>query len=62
MDDALRERIRKLAEESGLDPAELERTMLTSDIPEDMVQAMAAALDDISLFDQALSKLDKKES
>lgn len=60
MTDDLKERIRTLAEEHGLDPDYLEQTLLMTDIPEEMAQAMGASLDDLARFEQALSNLDKK--
>lgn len=61
MDDALREQIRTLAEQHGLDPAVLESAFSSGDMPEELEQAMTLILGDISLFHQALGDLDTKK-
>lgn len=58
MDDALREKIRTLAEENNLDPQTLEATLNSGNMPEELQQSMAAVLADIGLFSEALGKLD----
>ncbi|WP_319470425.1 hypothetical protein [uncultured Pseudodesulfovibrio sp.] len=59
MDDALREKIRVLAEKNGLAPEVLEEMLGTGTVPEELEQAMTALMGDISRFAQALDGLDK---
>jgi len=57
MDDALRQQIRQLAEENGLDPEELERVFVVGDVPEELMSAISGVLGDVSVFSEALGKL-----
>lgn len=59
MDEELREKIRNLAEEKGLDPAVLEAAFLSSEIPQELQEAMTTVVGDVALFEKALSQLDK---
>ncbi|QGY40072.1 hypothetical protein GM415_08010 [Pseudodesulfovibrio cashew] len=59
MDDPRRDAIRQLAEQNGLDPAELEAALLSGDIPEPLLRAMEAVLGDIELFAEAVTKADR---
>lgn len=59
MDDSIRQSLRKLAEEHGLDLELLEQALLSGDIPESLAQSMAEVLGDIGRFDEASGKLEK---
>lgn len=59
MDEDLRETLRRLAEEHGLDLELLEQAMLSGDIPESLARAMGDVLDDVARFGEAVGKLDE---
>jgi len=50
MDDGLRERIRELAERSGLRPEVLEDSLLSGPMPDDLAQAVARVLAETGRF------------
>ena len=61
MDKEIREQLRKLAEEEGLDPEELYAALDGSPMPEALQKAVEAVLGDVELFDLALGKLKSPE-
>ncbi|MEF2230080.1 MAG: hypothetical protein V3571_04060 [Pseudodesulfovibrio sp.] len=50
MDDGLRERIRALAERSGLKPEVLEDSLLSGPMPDDLARAVAQVLAETGRF------------
>lgn len=59
MDETTRTRIIELAEENGLDPAELLAVETADGLPEELRQAVADILGDLTLFGRALDDLER---
>ncbi len=61
MDDALRDKIRRLAEDNDIDPERLEASFSGASMPEALEKTVATVLGDVELFDLALRKLKSPE-
>ncbi|MCJ2165700.1 MULTISPECIES: hypothetical protein [unclassified Pseudodesulfovibrio] len=59
MDETTRQEIMELAERNNIDPEQLLAIATADGLPEDLQTAMAAVLGDISIFGQALDKLER---
>jgi len=59
MDETLRDTIRTLAKENGLDPEALEKSFISGEMPPELLEAMTAILGDVGMFGYALKNLDK---
>jgi len=59
MDEAALKKIVETAKENGIDPKDLLSTIDTGNLPNELQDAIAAILGDVSTFGQALDKLDK---
>ena len=59
MDETTRNTIVALAEQNGIAPDQLLAIATADGLPQDLQQAMAAILGDITIFGHALDKLDR---
>ncbi|BCS88733.1 hypothetical protein [Pseudodesulfovibrio sediminis] len=59
MDDTTADLIRALAEKNGLDPDTILAIETADGLPEELRDAMAAVLGDLTMFGQALDALDE---